>query len=296
LKKALISQVLPSTRIPRLIKVRTLSIPNPGWFLLAALCVPLSRAQINTPAPSSQPSLPTISAAPSAQIVPPPPNYHFPDGQTYVYAVEWHLFNAGAARVTLQSDGGQQHVTAVADSSGVVNTLFKVHDRFEAFFDPRTFCSQRVSKSTQEGSHSRQTELHFDFTRRKSVFDEKNLKTGESKHVENDIPGCVTDVVSGFYYLASLPLQPGNSNTFAINDGGKTAEVTARVEAREQVKVPAGTFQTVRVKAEAVSGSMQGKGTVWVWFTDDPNHTPVQMRSKLGWGTLLFRLQRIEKQ
>jgi len=52
----------------------------------------------------------------------------------------------------------------------------------------------------------------------------------------------------------------------------------------------------VRVKAEAISGALQGKGTVWAWFTDDANHTPLQMRSKLGWGTLLFRLQRIDKQ
>jgi Protein of unknown function (DUF3108) len=122
------------------------------------------------------------------------------------------------------------------------------------------------------------------------------LKTGEQKHVENDLPACVSDVVSGFYYLASLPLQPGNSYSFPINDGNKTTEIRARVENREQIKVPAGTFQTVRLKAEAISGALQGKGTVWAWFTDDSNHTPVQMRSKLGWGTLLFRLQRIEKQ
>ncbi|MGC1437028.1 MAG: DUF3108 domain-containing protein, partial [Terriglobales bacterium] len=80
-----------------------------------------------------------------------------------------------------------------------------------------------------------------------------------------------------------------------INDGNKATEVTARVEAREQVTVPAGTFRTVRVKVEAISGALQGKGTIWAWFTDDVNHTPVQMRSKLGWGTLLFRLQTIEK-
>jgi len=213
-----------------------------------------------------------------------------------VYGVEWHLFNAGTARVSLGLENGQQHVTALADSAGVVNALYKVHDRFEAFFDPRTFCSQRVSKHSEEGSHSHQNELHFDYTRGKSVLDERNLKTTEQKHVENDLPGCVTDVVSGFYYLASLPLQPGNTYTFPINDGNKTTEVTARVEAREQVKVPAGTFHTMRVKAEAVSGALQGKGTVWVWFTDDASHSPVQMRSKLGWGTLLFRLQRIEKQ
>jgi hypothetical protein len=269
---------------------------NPAGCLLVLLSVPLSQGQ-TTPSPTSnQPPLSTISAATSARIIPPPPNYGFPNGQTYVYGVEWHLFNAGTAKVTLGSDPGQEHVTAVADSAGVVNALYKVHDRFEAFFDPRMFCSLRVSKHTEEGSHSRQTELHFDYSRGKSVLEEKNLKTGEQKHLENDLPACVTDVVSGFYYLASLPLQSGNSYTFPINDGGKTTEVTARVETREQVKVSAGTFHTVRVKAEAISGALQGKGTVWAWFTDDANHTPVQMRSKLGWGTLLFRLQRIEKQ
>src|SRR5579864_7809488 len=269
---------------------------NPAWYLFAILSISLSQGQAAPSVPPNQASLPTIGASPSSRVVPPPPNYAYPNGQTYVYDVEWHLFNAGTARVTLGLDGGQEHVNAIADSAGVVNALYKVHDRFEAFFDPRTFCSLRVSKHSEESSRSRQTELLFDYSRHKSVLDEKNLKTGEQKHVENDLPACVTDVVSGFYYLASLPLQTGNTYNFPINDGNKTTEVRARVEAREQVKMPAGTFQTVRVKAEAISGALQGKGTVWAWFTDDANHTPVQMRSKLGWGTLLFRLQRVDKQ
>ena len=278
----------------RRINMQNLSRLTPALCLLAtsSICWPQGQAQSPTP---NQP-IPSIGAAPAARVVPPPPNYKFPNGQTYVYDVEWHLFNAGTARVTLAADGGQEHVTAVATSAGVVNALYRVHDRFEAFFDPHTFCSQRFSKDTEEGSHSRQTEVHFDYSRNKSVFNEKNLKTGEQKHVENDLPGCVTDVISGFYYLSSLSLQPGSSNTFPINDGGKTTEVTARIEAREKVKVPSGTFQTVRVRVEAISGALQGKGTIWAWFTDDANHTPVQMRSKLGWGTLLFRLQNIEKQ
>ena len=261
----------------------------------ALLSTPFSRGQ-ESPAPAAeQDSLPTISAS-EARIIPPPPNYKFPDGQTFVFGAEWHLFNAGSARVTLDVVDGQQHVTAVATSAGVVNTFYKVHDNFEALFDPHTFCSVQVNKHTEEGSHSRHTEVHFDYPRRKSVLDEKNLKTGELKHAENDIPQCVTDMISGFYYLASLSLQPGGVNSFQINDGGKTTEVIAHVEGREQVKVPAGTFQTIRVRAEPVSGSLKGKGVVWAWYTDDANHVPVQMRSKLGFGTLLFRLQQVEKQ
>ena len=112
--------------------------------------------------------------------------------------------------------------------------------------------------------------------------------------MENDLAGCSTDVITGFYYLQSLPLQLGATYEFPISDG-KTAMVRATVEKREQIKVPAGTFPAVLVIAEATSGSLQSKGKVWVWFSDDAKHTPVQMRAKLGWGTLLFRLQRIEK-
>jgi uncharacterized protein DUF3108 len=69
----------------------------------------------------------------------------------------------------------------------------------------------------------------------------------------------------------------------------------AHVEAKEQLKVPAGAYQAFRVAAEATSGTLKGKGQIWAWFTDDASHTPVQMRAKLAWGTLLFRLQRIER-
>jgi hypothetical protein len=258
-----------------------------GW--LAA--VTLFRGQTISPT-AQQSSTPTVNAAPTAKMISPPPGYRFPDGRTYVYSVEWRLFTAGTAQVTMEPAGTNQRVNAIADSAGLVNVLYKIHDHIEAVLDPRTFCSLRVSRYAEEGSRKRQTEIGFDYVRGKSLLDEKNLQSGELKHVENDIPSCVTDVISAFYYVASLPLQPGNTYTFPVNDGGKTSEIAARVEAREQVKVPAGTFQTVRVEAEPVSGLLKGKARIWVWFDSDAEHAPVQIRSKLKWGTLLFKLQR----
>lgn len=239
---------------------------------------------------------PSDTIGPAAQILPPPPNYRFPNGQTYVFSVEWHFFNAGLARVTMDSAGGQQKVIATADSMGTVNLLYGIHDRFESYFDPRSFCSQRVFKHSEEGSRRRETEVRYEYQRRKSVLSERNLKTQESKRVENDVPGCVTDVVNGFYYLAAQALVPGRAYTFPMNDGGKTTEVRAIVKDPEQVKVPSGTFNTVKVEAEPISGPLKGKGKVSVWFSADANHTPVQMRAKLGWGTLVFKLQRVERQ
>jgi Protein of unknown function (DUF3108) len=242
----------------------------------------------------SQQATPTASVGATKEISPPRPNYPFPDGEGFVYSAEWHMITAGTGIVKMETAGNERKVTASAESQGVVNVIFPVHDRFEAQFDPRTFCSLSISKHSEEGSHERETSIHFNYLRKKSLLDERNLKTGETKHVENDLPGCATDVITGFYYLQSLPLQLGAQYEFPISDG-KTTIVRANVEKREQIKVPAGTFTALLVTAEATSGPLKSKGRVWVWYSDDANHTPVQMRAKLGWGTLLFRLQRIEK-
>jgi hypothetical protein len=242
----------------------------------------------------AQQAPPTATIGSAVHITPPRPNYPFPDGRSYVYSAEWHLINAGTGVVRMDAAGSDRKVTATAESAGAVNVIFPVRDRFEAHFDPRTFCSLSIFKHSEEGAHKRETSIHFDYAGKKNTLDEKNLKTGETKHVENELAGCATDVITGFYYLQSLPLVLGAVYEFPISDG-KTAIVRATVEKREQIKVPAGTFPAVMVSAEAISGPLQSKGKVWVWFSEDSSHTPVQMRARLGWGTLLFRLQRIEK-
>ncbi len=105
----------------------------------------------------------------------------------------------------------------------------------------------------------------------------------------------MTDVVSGVFYVASLPLQPGANYTFPLNDGGKTVTVQAHVEGKEQIKTPAGTFQTIRVGPEGDSGMLKNRGRIWIWYTDDDRHLPVQMRAKLFWGTLTIYLTSISK-
>jgi hypothetical protein len=66
------------------------------------------------------------------------------------------------------------------------------------------------------------------------------------------------------------------------------------VEGKEQIKTPAGTFQTVRVGPEGDSGILKN-GRIWIWYSDDERHLPIQMRAKLFWGTLTIYLTSISK-
>ena len=231
---------------------------------------------------------------PESRIIAPPANYQFPSDK-FVYTAEWRIWNAGTVTLQMAPTGSEMRVLATADSMGAVSLLYPVHDKFQALFDPHTFCSVSLHKHSEEGLRARDTLISYNYARKKSVLDETNLKNNQFKHQENDIPGCVTDVISGLFYLGSLPLTVGSVYTLPVNDGGLTVDVRARVEARETIKVPAGTFQTVRVSPEAVTGPLKQRGKIWIWYTDDARHTIVQMRGRMFWGTITFALQRTEK-
>jgi len=60
--------------------------------------------------------------------------------------------------------------------------------------------------------------LHIDYPQSKSILDEKNQVTGQSKHVEVPIPGCMTDLLTGVFYAASQPLEVGHNFVLPVVD------------------------------------------------------------------------------
>lgn len=264
-------------------------------FLLVLILISATSAQapVNAQAQSRPSGLNVLTAG--SHIRPAPEGYRFPNGEVLHFTAEWRLWNAGLATIRMDSAGSEQKVTATADSIGFVSLLYRVADRFESYFDRKTFCSTHIFKHSEEGLHKRETNIRFDGTRQKAVLDEKNLRNNQVKHTEQDIPPCVTDVVSAIFYVSSLPFDQGAVYTFPLNDGGTTVDVRAHVEGKEQIKTDAGTFNTIRVQPESDTGVLKNRGKVWVWYTDDAAHMPVQMRARLFWGTLTIKLTRVDR-
>lgn len=235
-----------------------------------------------------------LSIGPASQVIA-PDRLPFPNGETLHYQAEWRLWPAGIATLKVQQDGNEQRITASASSTGVAAVLFRVADTFVSRFDSHSFCSIVYTKHMEEGLHKRETTIRYDQARRKAVLDERNLRDNSTKHLENDIPGCVTDVLNGIYYPRTLPLQPGATFLFPLNNGGHTVDVKAYVEGREEIKTDIGTFQTMRVSITSDAEQLKGRGKIWIWYTDDATHMPVQMRSRLFWGTLTLRITGLEK-
>jgi hypothetical protein len=241
----------------------------------------------------------TTLSAETPQVSPalraPRAGYAFPAKQTLNYAVDWRVFPAGVVAFHMEADGNIQRVSVTADTVGAVNLLFRVSDRFQSSFNRTTGCSEGFSKQLIEGRRQVNSDLKFDYAQNKAVFTEKNLISGISKHQEATIPSCVTDSLSAIFYAASQPMAVGQSFEMQLGDSMKTIPVTMKVEGREEVRTPAGNFQTLRVEPTADAGVVKNRGNIWIWYTDDERHMPVQMRARFFWGTITFRLTSVEQ-
>jgi hypothetical protein len=231
---------------------------------------------------------------PIPTLQPPIAGYVFPARQTLTFTVDWRVFTGGTAVFHLEQQGDKLKVTATADTVGAVNMLFPVLDRFQSAIDTKTGCSDGFSKQVQEGRRKISSDLTFDYHAGKQMEIEKNLVKGTQKTQTSSIPGCVTDSLSGIFYAASQRLTVGQDLGFPLADAMRTVTVTMKVEAHEEIKTPAGTFQTIRVQPTAEEGVVKNRGNIWIWYTDDARHMPVQIRARLFWGTITAHLQSVE--
>lgn len=252
-------------------------------LLLPAFTCALLIAPLHAEPPQSMPSLPA-----------PQSGFSFPAKQTLNYAVDWRVFPAGVVSFHELADGDGEHISVTADTLGAVNLLFRVTDRFQSSFNRQTGCSQDFAKQLVEGRRRVNSTLRFDYAQRQAIFDEDNLVSKIRKHQTFTIPPCVSDSLSAIFYAASQPLNVGDSFQFPLADAMRTVRVTMKVEGRDTIKTPAGTFQTIRVEPTADAGVVKNRGNIWIWYSDDERHIPVQMRARLFWGTITFRLTSIE--
>ena len=208
--------------------------------------------------------------------------------------MDWRVFPAGTATVHLESDGALERVTVTGDSRGAINLLFRVSDRFQASFVRATGCSQSFTRQIIEGRRQVDSTQTTQPGQRSAQYSEQNLISRTQVHKTVPVPPCVTDMLSGIYYAGSQSLAPGESFHLPLLSGTHVNDITMKVEARETLHTPTATYRTVRVQPFADTPALSKRGAIWIWYSDDARHIPVQMRARLFWGTLTFRLTGID--
>jgi hypothetical protein len=236
-----------------------------------------------------------VSFTGTAENVPEP----FIPGEMLTYDVTWSVFRAGEVTATLRSTGAGSNdayeVTTTARSQGFVSLLFDVNNEFRSLFNPQTLCSQRIVKKINEGRRHKDSLIVFDAVRKLALLDERDLSQANApaKHAENEIPACVEDVVTAFYYLRRQHLEVGHTIELPVNDGSKTQRVVVEVQAREKLQTSMGAFDAFRVEPKVINGLLKRKGRMLIWFSADNQQMPLRIKAMISLGSITGTLRSV---
>jgi len=224
-----------------------------------------------------------------------------PSKEVLSYDVEWRLVEAGKAKLIWNESGQASRpgwqVNLHLESAGLVSKLYKVNDDYTADLNA-DFCVQNTHLEAHEGGRQRETVVHFDGAARKANYLERDLIKHSALTLDTDIPACVHDVIGGLFFLRTRNFELGRAIEIPVSDGKKTVSAKVEAQQREQIKVPAGTFQTVRYEAFLFSGRLYRRpGHLYVWLTDDARKLPVRIQVRLQFtiGTITLQLEKEEK-
>jgi hypothetical protein len=224
----------------------------------------------------------------------------FPSAEKLSYDIEWRLIYAGSALLSLAPKPGDPRKwdsQLRVESGGLVSKLYTLQDTYNVGMD-EGFCPALTQLDAVEGKRHRNTKVVYDHARGKASYLERDLnKNAVIKSSEVEIPTCALDIVAGLYKLRMDKLEPGQSKQVAMSDGKKSANVRVEAQGREQVKIKAGTFETIRYEVFVFNGVLfSRKADLFVWLTDDAHRLPVQIRARMSFpvGMITFELTKDE--
>jgi Protein of unknown function (DUF3108) len=224
-----------------------------------------------------QPVAATVNVAPVPYAV----------GEELTYKAHFGGIPAGTARMRV--DGvemvrGRPAYHVVFSVDGGV-PFFRVHDRYESWIDVETLASLRHRQQVSEGRYHRTTNYE--------IYPERAEYQKEGDSVRTSVANPLDDG-SFIYAVRTAGVRVGETRRDDRYFRPDKNPVVLTGLRQDTVTVAAGTFATTVVRPTIrTSGIFSDDGQAQVWFTDDANRYPVQVKAKFANFSLRLALQSV---
>jgi hypothetical protein len=194
---------------------------------------------------------------------------------------------------------GNYRIKTDARSKGTLLKLFRFSflQEYESIVDADVFRVLKTVKHDVQKDRVRDSVTIFDYALKKVTFTEMNPKEPmrAPRTIASDISGDAHDLVSGIYFLRTLPLAVGKVFEIAVSDSGLVYLVPVRVTAREVQKTVLGRVMCFRVEPEIFGTNrlIEQKGKMTIWITDDARRIPVRSRINSEIGKIEVKLKSV---
>lgn len=211
-------------------------------------------------------------------------------GEQLEYDLKFGAISAGSGRmdvVGIEKVRGRTTWRLRFSVSGGIPLFYRVHDVYDSWLDVETLNSVRFVQELSEGNRNRQR-IYDLFPERATYFE----------HGKTELPSVSDplDDASFFFFVRTLPLEVGKEYEFNRYFDPRANPVIIRVLRKEQIDVPAGTFDAIVLQPVIrTSGIFSEGGRAELWLSDDKRRILLQMKTKLPFGSLNLFLREIVK-
>lgn len=257
------------------------------FAVLAAFGAFVARLQAQTPPDSAGATL-TALAAPAASTAPAPfAPVPFAVGEELRYKATFGGIPAGSARMRVEGIEvvrGRPAYHVVFNIDGGI-PFFRVHDRYESWIDARTLASLRHRQQISEGRYTRTTtyEIYPD----RAEYRKNDEAPQPSVHDPLDDGSFV-------YAVRTAAIRVGETrrdDRYFRPDRNPVILTGLRMDT---VHVGAGTYSAVVVRPSIrANGIFSANGEAQIWFSDDADRYPVQVKTRFAKFTLTLSLQSV---
>ena len=95
------------------------------------------------------------------------------------------------------------------------------------------------------------------------------------------------------YFMRTKNIKLYDNYNYKVFDGKKLKEVLLKVSKIENIKVPYGTFECLNVAPIDSDKLIKNKGLLEIWYTNDEEKIPIQIKLDAKIGTFTMKLNRI---
>lgn len=210
-------------------------------------------------------------------------------GEKLIYDVSFAGIKAGKAYLEVLVDNennnsNEIHIRFVAKTSFPFSSIYTIDDQIDTWLDIKSLYTKKILKSINQGNYSKESE---------TIIDYENFISITNKDT-TDINGYLYDPYSLFYLLRTKPLILGETIKINTFGGKKITPIQIITKSEEVINTIYGSFNCLVVKPfRKGSTLLKNKGDMMIWFSNDKNKLPVQIKIKLQYGSMLLKIKEI---
>ncbi len=204
-------------------------------------------------------------------------NHAFVGNEKLTYQIKYGFVVGGITTLSLTNtvyEGKKVfHALAVGQTTGLANTIYGVEDIYESWFDKKTNLPLKSVRDIKEGRYKHYNEV---------TFNRKNNTITSSISGVHSVPEKILDLSSTFYYLRRVDFSKvKNGDTVFVNMyfSDEIFPFHLVFNGKDTIRTKFGKISCFKLSPIVEVGRMfKAPNDLTIWFTDDDNCIPVQIR------------------